>query len=673
MLDRGWKYHPGLKHAIALASGILLARTSDVSCDVLLPGLVLSLFWLVLSSLDERFFLPAPVFLTVVLAGALLFRIHDERHLSFPDNLHLEGMELTGVVVSGPAELDGRIEWDVRPDSLLYRNSSVIPDGIVRVRLYDSSARSELLPGYGERISLKGTFRTASEPRYPGEPDYRAVMRTQDIAGTFLCYRWNDVFSFGRASQSWITEYRDAVRTYVRDYAGEHIGGREGAIVQALLIGDRQDIDRATREDFVRTGTSHVLAVSGLHVGVIALALFVLVSWLRIRWLRVLSFAVALTGYVLVTGARPSIVRAALMGVLFLVALNVGRIARPLNTLGLAGLLLLVCDPSVLFDPGFQLSFAAVAGILLLYSPVYRWCAGRFPLCSRNLFVQRCTQLLVLSTSAQLGTLPFSLYYFGYVSLIAPVVNICVVPLVSAGLGAGLLGVLFGMVPGPGEWFGGAAYLAIHPVLRIVEWSADFGNAGVSVGTVGWGVSFVLIAGTLYLAFSGTRGQALVRFSVLVFLGMLAFGLNERFDVLENSESGYVYLVPLSRGGGIAGAVHHGDVLQVYYSPVWSGDSSAAVRIGEQLGRRIGANVVSVFPLGSDTTGLGETQVCLMNDTGPEFLHRKVPVLLTNTGRRLPGIVRMEDVELLQIPLQRKLASAIVIDPASDWRIIEWR
>ena len=672
MLDRGWKYHPGLKHAIALASGILLARISDVSCDVLLPGLVLSLLWLALASLDERYFLPAPVLLVVVCAGALLYSAHEDRLLPFPDGLTLEGMELTGTIVSAPVEQDGRFEWDVLPDSLLYRNSAVLPDGTVRVRLYDTSARSDVLPEYGERISLKGTFRTASAPRYPGEPDYRSAMQAQDVAGTFSCYRWNEIFSFGDALQSPVARAKHFVRAYIREFTEERIGGREGAVARALLTGDRADIDAATHNYFIQTGTAHVLAVSGLHVGVIALALFVLVSWLRTRWLRVLLFAITLSGYAVMADARPSILRAALMGVLFLIAMNIGRIARPLNTLGLAALLLLIWDPGSLFDPGFQLSFAAVTGILLLYSPTYRWLADRLPLCVRNVIVQRATQLLLLSVSAQLGTLPFSLYYFGYVSLIAPLVNICVVPLISVGLGAGVLGVLAGMIPGLGAWFGGTAYLAIRSVLFLVEWCAGFSFTGISIGSVGWGVASMLILGLLYLAFSRTIWQSALRFGSLALLTVLSFSLHDRLDPLGNSASGYVYLVPLSRGGGIAGAVHLEDSLWVYYSPVWEQDSAVAAKTGEQLGQRIGAKNLSVLSLVSDSAHSGDDHIRMINAAGPEFLHTSVPILFTNTGRRLPGIVSVEGGDVLQIPLQRKLLTTIVIDPASDWRKIEW-
>ncbi len=640
MLNSGWKYHPALKHAITFASGILLARILGLHHDVLLPGLVGSFLWLAAAIRDERFFLPAPIFFVILFSGALTYQSHNTFSLHVLEGLDIRSVEMIGVVVSDPIERNGRFEWSVRSDSILYRNSAIYPVGELRVLLYDSTASLGSLPVYGDHISVRGTLRTSAKPRFPGEPDYRSFFAAQGLDGSFTCSRKSEVFTFGSKELGMLERAVQSLRRYVHGFVQEYIGGKEGGIARALLSGERQDVDRATQEAFVRTGTAHVLAVSGLHVGIVALALFVLVSWLRNRWLRLLCFLFSLAGYVLLTGGRPSITRAALMGVLFVLAVNLGRISRPLNTLGVAGLLLLLFDPTSLFNLGFQLSFAAVAGILLIYPRLYSAFASRFPRSFNNIVVQRTVQLLLLSTSAQLATLPLTLHYFGFVSLIAPVVNIVVVPLVAVGLGAGVLGLVFAAFPLLPEWFGATAYLALRLVRTLVEWSAGFEFAGLSLPPVGLAGTVLLGAGVLYLAFSRSFVQGSLRLFSFAVLLVVAFAVNRSLDPLGRSESGYVYVLPISQAGGLATALHSNDTLSVYFSPVEQRDSLAVARAGDLLAKRVGAGYLQVINLHADSlmSVLHTNQVLLINKAGPEYLLTCRPVLLSNTGRRSPGV-----------------------------------
>ena len=671
MLDRGWKYYPALKHAVTLASGILITRLSDVHYNVLLPGLVLSLLWIVCAIRWERLFLPAPIFLSILCSGGILYHAHQHTSLDLPEGLNLYSVDLIGVVVSSPVERNGRFEWSVKPDSLLFRNAAAFPAGEIIVRLYDSSATVLSLPAYGDQISVKGTYRTTSAPRFPGEPDYRT---RSSMNGMFNCSRYTDIFLIGKSEVGVIETTVQIFRTYVQQFTESYIGGKEGGIARALLSGERQGIERDTRDAFARTGTAHLLAVSGLHVGIVALALFVLVSWLRNRWFQLLCIAAALGGYVVLTGGRPSIMRAALMSILFLSAMSSGRIARPLNTLGFAGLVLLVIEPAMLFDVGFQLSFAAVAGILLFYPRLYAALRSRFPKSLKLLFVQRIVQLLLLSLCAQLATLPFTLYHFGYVSIIAPVVNLVAVPLTGIGLGAGVLGLVLGFMPFFAEWFGATAYLAIRLVVLLVEWSAEFSGAGLSLSSIGWGIAVLLCAGIMYLAFARAVIQGGLRLCSFALLLYVAFTLNHLFDPLGSSESGYVYLLPISRAGGIATAHHTGDTLAVYYYPIVQYDSATTHRAGEFLSKRTGAEL-QVIDLSQTVEHSSQLphQFTVVNQVGPEYMLARAPVLLSNTGLRTPNTVIINGEKVLQVPLQRKIGQGIVVDASSDWRVVRWR
>ena len=335
-----------------------------------------------------------------------------------------------------------------------------------------------------------------------------------------------------------------------------------------LLIGERSKIDQSTRDAFAITGTAHVLAVSGLHVGIIALALFVVVSWIPGRWLRFSFFALSLLSYVLITGAKPSILRAGIMALLFMLSYNSGRIARPLNTLGVTGLFLLLLDPESLFDIGFQLSFCAVAGILLVYPRLWSFLKSTFPRGMKNPVLGRVVQLFLLSIGAQILTFPLSVHYFGSFSPISPLVNIVVIPLVTIGLGAGVAGVVF---PFAAKWFGGTAWLAMSSTRSIVEGVAESSIVSLDIQGIGVFAVLILIIAGVWLLLAQKPLQVLVRSCCLLLLTVIVVGVDSKLDPLVHSKSGFLYLSPLSRSGGLVAGLHHGDTLSFWYGGIMPG------------------------------------------------------------------------------------------------------
>jgi ComEC/Rec2-related protein len=209
----------------------------------------------------------------------------------------------------------------------------------------------------------------------------------------------------------------------------------------ALLTGDRSRLDPETRREYALAGTAHILAISGLHIGLLALVLLVPLGWLsRRRWQRWLGFtlfAVALSGVVILTGNAPSAQRAALMaGVWMLVGL-LNREAHPANVVAFAALVMIVIEPTTLFSIGFQLSVAAVMGIALLYPLLHERIALALRVSESGwalLIVQSCA----LTASASSVASVLVAWYFQTYSLVAPVANLLVVPLSSAALMYGL-------------------------------------------------------------------------------------------------------------------------------------------------------------------------------------------------------------------------------------------
>lgn len=188
--------------------------------------------------------------------------------------------------------------------------------------------------------------------------------------------------------------------------------GQEAALAAALTVGDKQDIDGETRQAYATSGTLHILAVSGMHVGLLY-ELFLVIGLMQPLWVQgsrrrniSLIVIVLLWVFAFVTGLQASIVRAVIMFCLVEWGRLQGRYGRPMDMLALAALLMLAIDPFQLYDLGFQLSFAAMAGIFLLYRPL----VGLLNL--KHIVPKYIWQATCLTLAAQVGTTPLALYHF---------------------------------------------------------------------------------------------------------------------------------------------------------------------------------------------------------------------------------------------------------------------
>ena len=206
--------------------------------------------------------------------------------------------------------------------------------------------------------------------------------------------------------------------------------GDELAVLSALTIGDKTELSESVRESYSIAGASHILALSGLHIGLLyAFLLFILRPVARKgrtgRCVRSVSLLVLLWAFAFFTGLSPSVVRSVTMFSILALADVFGRQPFSLNTLAVTAWLMLLCNPAGLFDVGFQLSFLAVASILLIQRPVYRLFAVR------NRVGKSIWGLMSVSIAAQIGTAPLVMFYFSRFSVHFLLTNLLVIPLIT--------------------------------------------------------------------------------------------------------------------------------------------------------------------------------------------------------------------------------------------------
>ncbi len=289
----------------------------------------------------------------------------------------------------------------------------------------------------GDALMVRTTLRPFPYYGNPGEFNYRRYMNDRGFLwqGYVQAGAWRRIPErAGRSPLFLAARLRASAVRLLEDHG---LAGRRLAVAAALLAGEREYLDRQTRTLFAVSGTMHILAISGLHVGILYLVLvwlFSLAGGRRI--LRYVSFPVilaALWGYAFLTGLSPSVTRAALMFSLFLTASVFSRQTNPYNTLAVAAFLMLVVSPLLVRDAAFQLSFLAVLGIVTFYPVLHPLLLTGLPV------VDRLWALTAVSLAAQGATFPLSLYYFHRFPLLFPVTNLLVLPLVTLFLYVGML------------------------------------------------------------------------------------------------------------------------------------------------------------------------------------------------------------------------------------------
>jgi competence protein ComEC len=286
----------------------------------------------------------------------------------------------------------------------------------------------------GMIISAGGTLRAPDGPSASGF-DQAAQLLHQ---GIHVVLRADGERVSVRGQRGGVAGWFDHLRASAKEHLSLGPDARVDEVLQGVVMGDTAGIDEGWMEAFRRSGTAHMLSVSGLHVASLAAIVIGLAGLLRVS--RRMGFLLAAAAALLMipfVGSSPPIVRSAAMIVVVLAGRWVGRRRDPWQGLALAALVVLALNPFAVFDVGFQLSFSAFAGMLALVRPLERL-LRKLPTAVRA--------GLAVSVAATLGTAPVSLLVFGRTSLVSPLANLLVVPALAPVTALGMASVLLGFI-----------------------------------------------------------------------------------------------------------------------------------------------------------------------------------------------------------------------------------
>lgn len=362
-----------------------------------------------------------------VSVGALLIQQKDIRndHYWF-GNSYKDSTTLLVTLAEQTIEKTKSFKADAQVFYLLKENETISTVGKIIVYFKKDNSLRQL--DYGSQIIFKKPLQEIKNSGNPGGFDYKRYSLFHDI--THQVYLKPGEFEvLNTKKEKWVTKFLLTIREKVLHILRSNIKNeKELGLAEALLIGYKDDLDQTLVQSYTNTGVVHIIAISGLHLGLIYWLLAFLLRPLqkiKMRWLRPVLIIAGLWLFSLLAGGQPSVLRAALMFTCIVIGESFDRKNNIYNTLAASAFILLCINPYWLWDVGFQLSYAAVLSIIIFFRPIYNW------FYSKNKIIDFFWKLNAVTLAAQILTLPISIFHFHQFPLYFFLTNFVAVPLSS--------------------------------------------------------------------------------------------------------------------------------------------------------------------------------------------------------------------------------------------------
>ncbi len=449
-------------------------------------------------------------------------------------------IQIKGVIIKDPVCRRFYTNIIISPEQI---NNLRTPKGLILVRISSCSLKFK----YGDKVQVFGKL---SQPYWSGNIgtfNYRKYLERRHIYGVMRIKDAKNIKIIARDRGNFIIGKALALKNAIKAINNQSLPDPQAAMLNGILLGMREDIPQQIFDMFKKSGIAHILAVSGLHVGLILLMFWGFLKLCRIpRKVAAFILILLIILYCMVTGMRDPIFRTTIMALAVLAGIIIDRESNLYINISLACLMLLLINPYSLFDAGFQLSFIATFGIICL-APIL---IERIKLKPHFLLVA-----FAVSLSAQISVIPIVAYHFNYLSLWSIFTNIIMLPIVAGVLALGLLASIFGIL-----WiklayiFSVPNWILLTMLLRLIEFfsSMDFMYMKVPkpyiADIVGY---YMLIAFALYAIYNGIKNKKILYTLTLVLLILFLFPrLNNRSIeiVFPHSPDGDVVFVKFPCG-----------------------------------------------------------------------------------------------------------------------------
>ncbi len=387
-----------------------------------------------------------------------------------------------------------------------------------RIRLRIAKPTNEF--NIDDRIRFTGFVVKPLASRNPGAFDYRRYLEIRGICGVCNLGDFDQVERVEmQGGKGFVRSIVVPVREYITRVFEDHLPPDQSALMRGFLIGDVRFIPTEVYQRFKDTGTLHVLAASGSNVGYVTLTIFLVARLFHLP--RRSRYFLAIGGVVIFSFLaynQPSVVRASVMAVVALIGMSLRRDQNWLNTISVAGLIVLAIHPLYLYDLGTQLSFAA-AFSLILFMPTLEPLlpkSKKFPIRIARYFLM----IFFGSVVAQLGVMPILLYHFHTVPLVSFLSNLVIVPLVGLAASAGIVLIFISAIP----MIPGICGVLLESLLDFVHWATIFFE-NLRIPPLQIGAPALLTVLTYYLLLQvvltiGARSRHFLSFLVLFIVAL---------------------------------------------------------------------------------------------------------------------------------------------------------
>lgn len=437
-----------------------------------------------------------------------------------------------GEIVNDPVETSKSIRIELATNRNSHNEDSISKFKVLAY-LEKTDESRELV--YGDKIVFETNLNKSNNPGNPGEFDYAKFLAFKGIVYTtylnskqwsFLTYDpSNKIIAFAKRLRQVLLLKLEKYSYFDNTYE----------VSAAILLGYDILMDAETEQDFVNAGAMHILCVSGLHVGIVFMMLSLLLSFLKAtkfgNFIRIVLLLVAVWSYALLTGMSPSIQRASVMISFFIIGEGFSRLKDNYNTLAASAFVMLLVNPNLVYSVGFQLSYAAVIGIISIYHPVY----NMFYL--KNKALDYLWSITAVSFAATLGTFPIATYYFHYFPSYFWLVNLFIIPLSFLIIMVGFIFIIVSWVPYFSALIGSATsalVLILNHIVGLIKWLPYYGLDNIYMPLLKLiFVYFIIVTSFQLFLFKKIK---LLKFLVFLILLLFAFNTILKFERLQQKE-----------------------------------------------------------------------------------------------------------------------------------------
>lgn len=521
---------------LSLIAGIFLAAKLDVPFSIamtlsLFLTLLLFLFWFVKrKTVSTSSFFGILTLIVFSALGMLVYTVNDptlsSQHYTNFENLKTKEHQ---IVFTVKERLKNNSYNDRYIGNLLELNGNRCR-GQLLINVPVDSLNSTLK--IDQIIMTNASITDINTPLNPFQFNYAEYLKHKHIYGQIyldkksvnhISYRTNSLFGLA-------DNFRRTINSHL---IGNGINGNSLALINALLLGQRQDIDDTIYNNYVNAGVIHILAVSGLHVGILLIILNVMLRPLLYlqhgKFIKLILLILFLWAFAVVTGLSASVTRSVAMFSIVTIAYFYRRATNIYNTLAISAFFILLIKPNFLFEVGFQLSYLAVIAIVSIQPIIYGIWQPKF------ILLNKLWQIFSVTLAAQFGVVPISLYYFHQFPGLFFVSNLVIIPTLGIILTLGLLVILLSLLNILPSILSSLFSIIIDSLNGFISWVASFESfllQDLSFGLLQMVSAYIMIIAIIY--FTRTKTYRAAFYGLISIILFQSFSLFYRIDNSQN-------------------------------------------------------------------------------------------------------------------------------------------